>query len=1601
MADEDFEADDPAERARHFFESYGVSELMYSETVQAAIAHATAAGRPNLASPPWVNVGPRNVAGRILCIAQDPKNPLVVWAGSAHGGLWRTIDGGDTWEHVGTPKENFPVATIAIPDDDPTTVYVGTGSVVNRFPGGGGLFKVTAPAPTQPAAYNYPPLAAAPTATTSPAAATNGSASHYARIRMDPYDSRRFWIASMTGLWRYESFAAPPFTLEFPIAAPPFPMPALSPGAAPPPGQFGGWPNYACDVVVARDPTSSDTEGGKPRYLFVYVAINGQGVFRGRFDRRGAGSMTWQKQLGPFPGQPASFGRIALAVCRNFPQNVYAVFEDTANSNVSTLQTSIDSGDNWASQTAIPAAAQGQADYDLVLEVNPDHPAKLFCGAVELCYSEDTGNTWSPLTVFGFYDGGDHANHSDHHALVFDALDRTRVWSGNDGGLVLADDIRGVPRPRFWRHRSHGIVAGQFNAIDVNPRFPFITGGGLQDNGSWVGFGGPTWMRSGGGDGGQTAFNTGNPRQWVITWQNHADAASIILNVPAVSPAFLPPGLKARVNPTMPDLPIGVMEERKDTYPIAAGAPFVPRIVEHPGAPGVMLLSGNSGTGSLAFWLNAAPAAPPHGTPLPAPGLLAPAAILPGGLVLMNNAEASAVAIGPLINNITDAWIGTDDGQVLVAVNSVGQPTPFVLTAPLPLPGGIRQVLADIAVHPGDPRTVAVAAIPDGNDSVTVTFMGPGAPGAVQPSGTVTFTYTIGGITGVFGVGGVGGAPIVTRGGGGGMVLLGTTLILTFSAANTFVVGDTFTIDALGGVTPGGGGSTGNVTAASTNGQVVTISVATPGALGVATFNMSVGGANFSGNPIPMAARVLLPGTFVDVFFPGGGPAYQAGSSWTIAANGAVVSTGAAGSPLPSAVVHPGGRVYMTWDRGANWTDITFTTAALPRPSPDLLALPPAPVSALAWNPTGTPATGLLAGTLAGVYATGGVPAPAANGLVITPAGPISIRAGAANALQLRASLQMTSGGTIDVTNQVDWSVPAVGAHVTVTPGGLVTGVNAGLTVVTARRGVESRTINVTVAAGAPATPAPAPALPLLVPAVNPGWAPLNQAIPPNPNNEGLPLTLINDITVIGTRVRVATFGRGIWDAEMAPAAQTQRRLYIRQTAVEDGVTYPRVLPVVGVPPPPPVVGGPAPAAPTLATDPRVPQAPAVAPFVAPTVTLDFTHAFDIRIDTAPFRFFDDRIDGVEFEQQIGVGLGAPASLPPKRPLTATEKAVVYVQVLDSGFDRVDNVDVHLYYFPLAAPIAGGLFPPAGVPLPALNPVTDFYNPPNFDPPAPPNPAMWRRVAPRRQLARVSPTAPAVARFDWEPDASLGGQDVALLAMCTSVNDPLPAAPAGGGAVAAFLQQERRASLRIVSVAAVPATSIYIRDGIDDDGRNGAVAFAGRSPDIIVVQAPPVAPATPEQTFADLLDQRPQSRVTGGVANTIYVRVHNRSVVVADAQVELWAVPVEANNQTHATPPAAAPWLQLWPPAGPLPPPLHVPANGWALQPVTWNNPPDPFAAAPAASKAWVLVALVSAGAGDAKPDVTRINGVDGLWQFLRRQRDSENAAARALRYDP
>src|SRR5205809_7804420 len=90
-------------------------------------------------------VGPSR-GGRVTTVTGVPSQPKTFYMGVASGGLFRTIDGGASWNPITDGK--IPLGStgcVAIADSDPNVIYLGTGSddVRSNVSTGRGIYKTT------------------------------------------------------------------------------------------------------------------------------------------------------------------------------------------------------------------------------------------------------------------------------------------------------------------------------------------------------------------------------------------------------------------------------------------------------------------------------------------------------------------------------------------------------------------------------------------------------------------------------------------------------------------------------------------------------------------------------------------------------------------------------------------------------------------------------------------------------------------------------------------------------------------------------------------------------------------------------------------------------------------------------------------------------------------------------------------------------------------------------------------------------------------------------------------------------------------------------------------------------------------------------------------------------------------------------------------------------------------------------------------------------------------------------------------------------------------------------------------------------------------
>lgn len=122
--------------------------------VQREALVAASTGQPNgdlsardggLSRARWVSRGPDNVGGRTRCVSIDPRNSSRMIAGAVGGGLWRSNDTGVTWQLVDDYMASIAICCLARDPANPDVLYAGTGEGFFNGDaiGGYGIYKST------------------------------------------------------------------------------------------------------------------------------------------------------------------------------------------------------------------------------------------------------------------------------------------------------------------------------------------------------------------------------------------------------------------------------------------------------------------------------------------------------------------------------------------------------------------------------------------------------------------------------------------------------------------------------------------------------------------------------------------------------------------------------------------------------------------------------------------------------------------------------------------------------------------------------------------------------------------------------------------------------------------------------------------------------------------------------------------------------------------------------------------------------------------------------------------------------------------------------------------------------------------------------------------------------------------------------------------------------------------------------------------------------------------------------------------------------------------------------------------------------------------
>jgi photosystem II stability/assembly factor-like uncharacterized protein len=422
----------------------------------------------------WEFAGPINIAGRVVDIEFNPVNPNIVYAASATGGVFKSIDVGVTWFPIFDDQSVMPIGDICVDPVNPDIIYVGTGEANgghNNF-AGGGVFKST------DAGNTWQFLGLEETVS-------------IGRILVDPTDNNIVYMAAVGSYFGpnpergvYKSTNGGNTWFQ---------------------SLFVSDTTGAIDIIM--DPTNPSflmaamwERVRRPNDSHLYGPSSG-------IYKTSNGGNTW-KLLGPSTGLPdasaQNIGRIGLAISKSNPSISYALYTDGYF--YTGLYKTTDYGNNWINADPLNGISAGTSSFSWYfgqVRIHPTNPQMIYAMDVAFMRSSNGGNTW-PI-VYG-YSGPDHL-HVDHHALAFHPTNPDYLINGNDGGINISTDA-GV----IWSNPVH-LPNTQFYEIGLDYNNPQKLYGGTQDNGTLrTNIGGiDDWQRILGGDGFYVNVDFNNP----------------------------------------------------------------------------------------------------------------------------------------------------------------------------------------------------------------------------------------------------------------------------------------------------------------------------------------------------------------------------------------------------------------------------------------------------------------------------------------------------------------------------------------------------------------------------------------------------------------------------------------------------------------------------------------------------------------------------------------------------------------------------------------------------------------------------------------------------------------------------------------------------------------------------------------------------------------------------------------------------------------------------------------------------------------------------------------------------------------------------------
>jgi len=373
------------------------------------------------------SIGP-NRGGRVVAVAGVPSQPNVYYFGGTGGGVWKTTNGGASWQPVSDGQLNTgSVGAFAVADSNPNIVYVGMGeqAIRGNASHGDGVYKST------DAGKTWKHLGLADTR-------------QIGRVRVHPRNPDLVYVCALghmsgpneqRGIFKSIDGGKTwkqPFTRGPEAGCVDLAIDPSNPDIM-----------YAGFWQVIRRPWSMES-GGKGSGLFKSVD----------------GGETW-KEIGHNPGAPKGLqGKIGVAVSPAYPERLWAIIEAEDGG----VFRSDNGGDTWTRVNEQRSLRQ-RAWYYSRIYADPLKPNTVYVLNVGFFRSDDGGKTFNAIPT----------PHGDNHDLWIAPNNSDRMIQSNDGGANVSND-----GGRRWTAQNQ--ATAQFYRVFADNQFPYIVYGAQQDN---------------------------------------------------------------------------------------------------------------------------------------------------------------------------------------------------------------------------------------------------------------------------------------------------------------------------------------------------------------------------------------------------------------------------------------------------------------------------------------------------------------------------------------------------------------------------------------------------------------------------------------------------------------------------------------------------------------------------------------------------------------------------------------------------------------------------------------------------------------------------------------------------------------------------------------------------------------------------------------------------------------------------------------------------------------------------------------------------------------------------------------------------------------